>query len=95
MVNIEQCSQLPGYEIVKKGLLDLRNNKASQESYLVKIASYNLTAAGLMEAPINEEDLDLALYRHLSERVKDPHYQYQALTDRLVKFEQALFRLTN
>lgn len=90
MEALEYYRDYPGYELVSKGIRDLENGTVSQESILVEIASHNLSAAGLLEQPTRRREPELALYHYLSERISDAHYQYKALTDRLVKFEQAL-----
>lgn len=87
---IEQYRDFPGYELVSKGIQDFKDQTLSQESFLVEIGSPNLLAAGLLDEPARTSDPELALYNYLSERVTDAHYQYKALTDRLVKFEQAI-----
>jgi hypothetical protein len=81
--------ELPGEELVTKGLADLVRGVESVEALLVSIGAPRLTRAGYpVESPL--PSAELRLYELLSERDPDgAHAAYNALLRRLVSFERA------
>jgi hypothetical protein len=82
-------ADLPGAELVEKGLVDLAEGAETVESLLVSVGAPRLRALGFeVRAPFSEpeERLYLLLARD------DPggaHSRYNALVRRLVSFERA------
>lgn len=81
---------LPGADIVSKGLGDQIAGLRSPEACLVEMASPRLVAAGLLSEVCAAKDSELELYRLLGETEKDPYPLYNSLCRRLVSFERAL-----
>lgn len=88
-------SQLPGADLVSKGLDDLFRQQVTVESLLVLIAGPNLRRLGI-ELPDTvpvAKPYEHALYTLLEEtHLADAHSQYNALIRRLVSFERTLER---
>jgi len=83
-------AELPGEELVTKGLADLAAGIESIEALLVSIGASRLAALGL-EVPRPLPSPEHRLYERL--RQDDPdgsHSRYNALVRRLVSFERAL-----
>lgn len=82
-------SNLPGAELIDRGLRDLENGVESVESLLVSIAAPRLRALGLAVAmPIDEPEL--RLYRRLAaEHGAGAHSRYNALLRRVVSYQRA------
>lgn len=82
-------SQLPGAELVEKGIQDLGRGVESIESLLVSIGAGRLTAVGFtIRSPI--PSAEHRLYALLSDEDGDgAHARYNALVRRLVSFERA------
>jgi hypothetical protein len=82
-------ARLPGWELVARGLQDLRSGSESVEALLVSIGAPRLGALGYeVSAPF--EDAEHRLYRRLAETDADSaHSRYNALVRRLVSFERA------
>ena len=83
---------LPGWELVGKGLDDLsRGEVNTPEALLVAMASLKLQGLGLQIPALAFEvaDPELKLYALLGQRVPDPYHDYQALRNRLGRFERA------
>ena len=82
---------LPGGDLVEKGLSDLAKKRETQEALLISIGAPRLKAAGL---PVPEEtfrDAERRLYDMLASEDEDSaHSRYNALVRRLVSFEDAL-----
>ncbi|OIP43201.1 MAG: hypothetical protein AUK47_03055 [Deltaproteobacteria bacterium CG2_30_63_29] len=92
-MNLEECSNLPGWELVEKGICDLRDGRLTEHSWLVTCAVTRLRALGLEipNAEAGSTEAELQLYRLLvSSEVSDPYYRYNSMLRRLVSFEQAL-----
>jgi hypothetical protein len=87
--------ELPGAELVVKGLEDLTNGRATEEALLVSAAAPRLRAVGI-GVPSNTLDDPLhRLYELLSASDSvDPHSRYNALIARLVSFARAAERAT-
>ena len=83
-------TELPGYELVRKGLSDLESGVESAEALLVSIGAPRLRVAGLdVAAPL--ESAEHRLYGLLAAEDSDAaHGRYNALVRRLVSFERAL-----
>jgi hypothetical protein len=82
-------AELPGQEIVEKGLSDLERGEESVEALLVSIGAPRLGPLGYrIVSPI--ESPEVRLYELLSvEDSESAHSRYNALVRRLVSFERA------
>jgi hypothetical protein len=82
--------QLPGGDLVSKGVDDLARGEETLEALLVSIGSGRLRTAGLrVDAPI--ADPERRLYQLLAQVDQDSaHSRYNALLRRLTSFESAL-----
>jgi hypothetical protein len=82
--------QLPGGDLVSKGVADLARGEETLEALLVSIGSERLRTAGLrVDAPIR--DPEHRLYQLLAQVDQDSaHSRYNALLRRLTSFESAL-----
>jgi hypothetical protein len=86
---MERQRQLPGDELVAKGISDLARGVESQESLLVSIGAPRLRRLGL-ELPEPFPAPEHRLYELLrSEHGDAAHSRYNALVRRLVSFERA------
>jgi len=85
-----EFSQLPGGDLVAKGLEDLARSNETAEALLVSIAAPRLRELGvLVGAPLL--DPEHRLYERLAREDPDSaHSRYNALLRRLVSFESAL-----
>jgi hypothetical protein len=83
---------LPGEELVRRGLADLRAGIDSLEALLVSIGAPRLRAVGLnVPAPLPEPEA--ALYERLAITYGDgAHSRYNALVRQLVSYERAAAR---
>jgi hypothetical protein len=80
---------LPGHDLVQRGITDLERGIESIESLLVSIGAPRLRRLGL-EVPDPFPSPEQRLYRVLAERDGDAaHSRYNALVRRLVSFERA------
>lgn len=84
--------ELPGEELILKGLSDLEQSKETVESLLVCIASPRLQACGLKFTPLKLDDFaEMHLYRLLARTDSDSaHARMNAFVRKLVSFENAL-----
>ena len=84
--------ELPGEDLVLKGLDDLKNGIESIESILVQIGSPRLRRLGFqISEPMYTEFPEERLYRFLArENSETAHGRYNAYVRRLVSFESAL-----
>ncbi|HWO15744.1 MAG TPA: hypothetical protein VNM89_03425 [Solirubrobacterales bacterium] len=83
---------LPGAELIERGLADLRNGNESAEALLVSIGAPRLRTVGVPvpnPIPSPEHKLYLLLAR---EKDNGAHSAYNALIRRLVSFERAAAR---
>ena len=81
---------LPGADLVARGLEDLSRGRESLEALLVSIGAPRLRSAGL-RLPRVLSDPEHRLYRLLAEESgNEAHSRYNALIRRLVSFERAL-----
>lgn len=87
--------ELPGEDLVLKGLEDLANGVESAESILVQIGAPRLRSLGFdIAQPSYEEFPEARLYAYLS--IEDPdtaHERMNALVRRLVSFESTMENL--
>lgn len=84
---------LPGGDLVEKGLRDIERDEETIESLLVSIAAPRLRAAGLPVPAVPEPAaaVEHRLYAMLAESEPDSaHSRYNALLRRLTSFESAL-----
>jgi hypothetical protein len=82
-------ADLPGADLVDRGMRDLAAGRASVEALLLSRASARLRSCGVaIDKPL--PDADRELYLLLAERDGDgAHSAYNALTRRLVSFMHA------
>jgi hypothetical protein len=83
-------SDLPGHELVSRGLADLSAGRESEASLLVQMAAPRLRALGL-EVPHSRSGGSPShrLYELLSEGGGGAHSRYNALVARMVSFARA------
>ncbi len=88
---------LPGGELVRKGLADIESGRCTVPACLVSMARTRLLRAGLLAgsvaSPIPEPEQQL--YRLLREEGGDAYSRYNSLVRELISFENALDRLSN
>jgi hypothetical protein len=82
------AGELPGEDLVRSGMDDLRRGKATVEAMLVSIGAPRLRLLGL-EIPETVEAPEDALFALLERDGDDAHSRYNALIRRLVSFERA------
>jgi hypothetical protein len=83
------AANLPGAELIERGLADLSRGLSTPEALLVCIGAPRLRAVGVA-VPMTIDDPELRLYNLLAERYGDAaHSKYNALLRRLVSFERA------
>lgn len=85
---------LPGEEIVRRGLADLRENRITDESLLVLIAAPRLKRLGIdvPERPV-PRPYEHQLYTRLEERLgTEAHSFYNSLIRRVVSYARAMER---
>jgi len=81
--------ELPGEDLVRKGVADLERGIESVEALLVSIGAPRLEGLGF-EVPNPIPSPELRLYELLAREDSDSaHSQYNALVRRLVSFERA------
>ena len=92
MTTDEILSGLPGEDLVREGLVDVRRGARTIPALLVTIALPRLRRAGILGEVSSElkADSELQLYRLLRLSPGDAYSEYNALMRRLVAFEQAL-----
>jgi hypothetical protein len=88
-VSADARDELPGADLVERGLRDLRAGVESAEALLVSIGAARLRAAGV-DVPPELADPDIRLYELLAAEDQDSaHGRYNALVRRLVSYERA------
>ncbi|MCC6741537.1 MAG: hypothetical protein IT452_21040 [Planctomycetia bacterium] len=81
---------LPGAELIKKGIHDLREGRLTLESLLVSIGARRIRESGV-DVPEGLSTPEERLYALIAEEEGDgAHSQYNAWVRRLISFEQAL-----
>lgn len=93
-ITSESLQGLPGEELVRQGLADLRSGKRTAAACLIAIARSRLAEAGLV-APedgslISEPELQLYRLLRAENDGSDAYSRYGALTRELGSFAQAL-----
>ena len=84
---------LPGADLVAKGIDDLRCGELTVEALLVAVGAPRLRSIGLEipAIPALSESPELALYAAIcAGEAGDAHSRYNALIRRLVSFERAM-----
>jgi len=83
------ANDLPGADLVQRGLRDLEQGAESVEALLVSLSAPRLRALGIaVPAPL--ANADVRLYRLLAERHgAGAHSRYNALVRRIVSFQRA------
>jgi hypothetical protein len=83
---------LPGADLIQRGLADLQAGHRTEAALLVAIARSRLTRAGLLPPvatpPASEPEREL--YALLRQREGDAYSRYNAMIRELVSFENAL-----
>jgi hypothetical protein len=89
MATVTMDRELPGADLVERGLVDLEAGRASAEALLVSIGAPRLRSLGInVTAPL--ESPEHRLYALLARTDSDAaHSRYNALVRRLVSFERA------
>ena len=86
--------ELPGADLVLRGLEDLADGRATPEAALIEVARTRLRSLGLPvpEAPTAEGDAEIRLYARLGARQpdRDAYALYCAWLDQLASFLSAL-----
>jgi hypothetical protein len=91
-IDSEHGEELPGSEILREGLRDLRAGVASVHALLVQIARPRLERLGIeLPGGVSDVDVELTLYRRLREEAAEDAYgQYNAWLRRLARLCRAL-----
>ena len=95
MVTSAVPGDLPGADLVAKGILALRSGETTVEALLVSVGAPRLRAAGLdiPPTPPLPHPPEISLYLAIgTDHPRDAHSRYNALIRRLVSFERALER---
>ncbi len=83
--------ELPGHELVEKGLRDLSAGLETVEGLLVAVGAPRLRRGGLDVPPHPFDEPEHRLYEKLAREDPDAaHSRYNALIRRLVSYERAL-----
>lgn len=93
-MRLDREPMLPGEEIVRRGLADLRENRITDESLLVLIAAPRLKRLGIdvPERPV-PRPYEHQLYTRLEERLgTEAHSFYNSLIRRVVSYARAVER---
>lgn len=82
-------ADLPGADLVRKGIADLERGEESVEAFLVSIGAPRLARLGIVvRSPLRSPEH--GLYAVLArDEGDDAHSRYNALVRRLVSFERA------
>ena len=95
MVTSAVPGDLPGADLVARGIQALRSGETTVEALLVSVGAPRLRAAGLdiPPAPPLPHAPEVSLYLAIgADHPTDTHSRYNALIRRLVSFERALER---
>ena len=85
--------QLPGGELIRRGLADYAEGRVTPESCLVAVGWSRLKRGGLpmpAKAPVQFPEPEMQLYGLLRSEQGDAYSSYNALLRRLISFEQSL-----
>jgi hypothetical protein len=88
-----ELTGLPGEELIREGLDDLRAGRATVAGCLAGLALPRLKRAGLAADIEAGPELELRLFRLLRERGGDAYGRYNSLLRQLSSFESALDRI--
>lgn len=94
-VTAEAIEDLPGADLVARGIQALRRGETTIEALLVSVGAPRLRAAGLDIPPVPPlpHAPEISLYLAIgADHPRDAHSRYNALIRRLVSFERALER---
>jgi hypothetical protein len=80
---------LPGSELVDRGIADLRAGRESEASLLVEMASPRLRALGFAVPEGRADVPGHRLYALLVQSDPSPHSRYNALVGRITSFARA------
>lgn len=80
---------LPGHELVSRGLADLTDGRESEEALLVAMAAPRLQDLGFDVPAWGGERPSHRLYELLSDTYRDGYSRYKALIARMVSFAHA------
>jgi hypothetical protein len=91
---VSDIDDLPGADLIQRGLDDAAAGRESVEALLVEIAAPRLRTLGLpVPDSLGGMDAELRLYAELGRNgVLDPYGEYNALLRRLTSFVRALER---
>lgn len=91
-VQLDELRDLPGFDLVRQGLEDLRGRRPTPAAWLCQIARPRLREAGLWPEDLQPlpGEAELELYRLLRHQEPDAYARYNALLRELVSFEQCL-----
>jgi hypothetical protein len=92
MKAVDILDGLPGHDLIRQGLSDVKQGRRSKPACLVAIAWPRLRRAGLIHSDLSwpRRDAELELYRMLRQEGGDAYSAYNALMRRLISFESAL-----
>lgn len=85
--------QLPGGELILRGLADYAEGRVTPESCLLAVGWSRLQRGGLpmpAKSPVRFSEPELQLYGILRSEQGDAYSRYNALLRRLISFEQSL-----
>jgi len=85
--------QLPGGELIRRGLTDYAAGRVTQESCLLAVGWSRLQRGGLplpAKSPVRFPEPEMQLYNILRSELGDAYSRYNALIRRLISFEQSL-----
>jgi hypothetical protein len=84
-------TQLPGGDLIEKGIADFSAHQITKESCLIAIARSRLLRAGLgFDLTFRIPDPEHQLYALLQAERGDAYSRYNSLLRRLISFSQAL-----
>jgi len=86
---IEIPAALPGSDLVRDGIADLRAGRQTEAAMLVAMAAPRLRALGLDVPEWTGSEPSHQLYEMLCSTVQSPHSRYNALVARIVSFARA------
>jgi hypothetical protein len=92
-MNANELDELPGADLIRRGVADVRAARRTVESLLVTIAAPRLRALGVLARgeATGVKDAELALYELLGDQeIPDPYSRYNALKRELSSFVRAL-----
>ncbi len=93
---IDVPADLPGHELVREGLSDLRAGRESEASLLVEMAAPRLLAVGYDVPACTTDDPGHRLYELISEASRQgAHSRYNALVAQMVSFARAAEHATS